>query len=78
MEKTTIQVGCETLERLKMFKQHEKNSYDVTINLLLDEAEEDVLSDSEITEIKVSLEEVKKGEVSPIEDVAAELGITLR
>ena len=51
MKKTTIQLDKETLERLKMFKQHEKDSYDLTINFLLDDAEEDVLSEEEISEI---------------------------
>ncbi|MBR9701532.1 hypothetical protein GOV13_01280 [Candidatus Pacearchaeota archaeon] len=77
MEKTTIQVSSDTLERLKMFKQHERDSYDVTLNILLDETEEDVLSEEEIEDIKIALEEVKRGEVYPIEDVARELGVKL-
>jgi len=75
--KTTIQVNTETLERLKMFKQHEKDSYDVTLNILLDDAEDDVLSDEEIVEIQEALEQVKRGQVYPIEDVARELGVKL-
>ena len=75
--KTTIQVNTETLERLKMFKQHEKDSYDVTLNILLDDAEEDVLSDEEIEDIKIALEEVKRGETIPFEQVLKERGITL-
>jgi len=75
--KTTIQVNTETLERLKMFKQHEKDSYDVTLNILLDDAEEDVLSDEEIVEIQEALENVKQGKVKSIEQVAKELGIVL-
>jgi len=78
MEKTTIQISGETLERLKMFKQHEKESYDVVLNILLDESEEDVLSEEEIEEIKEALEEVKQGKTTPIEQVAKEMGITLK
>ncbi len=78
MEKTTIQISGETLRRLKMFKQHEKDSYDVVLNILLDESEEDVLSEEEIEEIKEALEEVKQGKTIPIEQVAKELGITLK
>ena len=77
MEKTTIQVSSDTLERLKMFKQHEKDSYDIVLNILLDESEEDVLGKEEIEEIQEALEQVKRGEVYSIEDVAKELGIKL-
>ena len=77
MKKTTIQISGETLERLKMFKQHEKDSYDVVLNILLDESEEDVLSEEEIEDIKEALENVKQGKVKPIEQVAKELGISL-
>ena len=78
MDKTTIQVSGETLERLKNFKQHEKDSYDVVLNVLLDDAEEDVLSDREIEELQEALENVKQGKVKPIEQVAKELGVKLR
>ena len=79
MQKTTIQITTDTLERLKMFKQHEKDSYDVVLNVLLDESEEeDVLTGGEIEDIKVALEEVKRGEVYPIEEVAKEMGIILK
>lgn len=78
MEKTTIQVNTRTLERLKMAKQYEREPYEEVINKLLDEVEEETLSNEEIEEIKQSLEEVKKGKVKSIEQVAKELGITLR
>ena len=77
MEKTTIQISGETLERLKIFKQHEKDSYDTVLNILIDEAEEDVLSEEEIKDIQIALEEVKRGETIPIEQVAKEMGIKL-
>ena len=78
MEKTTVQISTDTLERLKRLKQHEKESYDFVLNKLIDENEEDELSDEEIEDIKIALEEVKRGKVYPIEDVAKELGITLK
>lgn len=80
MEKTTIQIGKDTLERLKMFKQHEKDSYEVVLNVLLDdaeEAEEERLTEEEIEEIKIALEEVKRGETVPFEQVLKENGIKL-
>ncbi len=78
MEKTTIQISSDTLERLKMLKRHERESYDFVLNVLLEEAEEDVLDDDEIDEIKEALEEVRRGETIPIEDVAKEFGVILR
>jgi len=78
MEKTTIQLSKDTLERLKMFKRHERESYDFTINVLLDEADEDVLDADEIEEIKAALEGVKRGETIPFEQVLKEAGISLR
>lgn len=78
MEKTTVQISTETLERLKRLKQHEKESYDFVLNKLIDENEEDDLSEDEIEAIKIALENVKKGKVKPIEQVAKELGITLK
>lgn len=78
MKKTTIQINGETLERLKMFKQYEREPYDFVLNKLLDEAEEETFSDEEIEEIKEALDEVKRGEVYPIEVVAKELGVALK
>ena len=61
MEKTTVQISMSTLERLKRLKQHEKESYDFVLNKLIDESDEDELNDEEIEDIKIALEEVKKG-----------------
>lgn len=78
MEKTTIQINIETLERLKALKSVERQSYDEVLNNLINNCEEDSLSDREIEEIKIALENVKRGRVKPIEQVAKELGISLR
>jgi len=78
MEKTTIQLNFETLERLKALKNFERQSYDELLNNLIDNCEEESLSEDEIEDIKIALENVKKGKVKPIEQVARELGITLR
>ena len=77
MTKTTIQVSKDTLERLKMSKSHPLESYDITINLLLDEAEGEVLTEDEIEEIKSAIEEVRRGETIPLDQVAKELGVKL-
>lgn len=78
MEKTTIQINAETLERLKALKNFERQSYDEVLNILITNSEEETLSKEEIEEIQIALENVKRGKVKPIEQVAKELGITLR
>jgi len=78
MEKTTIQISIETLEKLKSLKNFERQSYDELLNSLINNCEEENLSEEEIDDIKIALENVKKGKVKPIEQVAKELGIILR
>ena len=78
MEKTTVQISKNTLERLKKLKNHERESYDFVLNKLIDENEEDELSDEEIEDIKIALENVKQGKIKSIEQVAKELRIVLR
>ncbi len=73
---TTIQIRKSTLERLKEQKLTPRQSYDEVLNKLLDEAEA-TLSEEEITDIQEALEQVKKGQLYKIEDVAKELGIEL-
>lgn len=78
MEKTTIQINFETLERLKALKNFERQSYDELLNNLIENSEEENLSEEEIREIKIALDNIKRGKVKPIEQVAEELGITLK
>lgn len=78
MEKTTIQINQSTLERLKALKNIERQSYDDMLNNLIDNVEEETLSQEEVEEIKLGLENVRKGRVKPIEQVAKELGVILR
>ncbi|HLC55416.1 MAG TPA: hypothetical protein VJJ75_02685 [Candidatus Nanoarchaeia archaeon] len=77
MEKTTIQVNQTTLERLKQLKRYEQQTYDETLNVIFDEMEEENLTSEEIEEIQQGLEDVKKGRIKPIQQVAKELGIKL-
>ena len=74
---TTIQIQKETLQRLKLFKKHERESYEEVLNDLMNEVEEETLNEEEIKDIQEALEEVKQGKTTPIEDVAKELGISL-
>lgn len=78
MEKTTIQINFETLDKLKALKNFERQSYDEVLNVLINNCEEESLGEEEINEIQKGLEDVKKGRVYPIEVVARELGIALR
>jgi predicted transcriptional regulator len=78
MEKTTIQVDSKTLERLKALKQFERQSYGELLNNLIDNIEEETLSEEEIKEIQEALENVKKGKVKSIEQVAKELDVVLK
>ncbi len=78
MEKTTIQVNPETLERLKILKEFERQSYDDVLNNLIDNCEEESLSEDEISDIQKGLEDIKRGRVYPIDSVAKELGIILK
>ena len=78
MEKTTIQISNETLERLKTIKNFERQSYDDILNNLIDNIEEETLDEDDINEIKIGLENVRRGKIKPIEQVAKELGILLK
>jgi len=77
MEKTTIQINIETLERLKTLKNFERQSYDEILNNLINNCEGENMSEEEINEIQEGLEDIKKGRIYPIESVAKELGIIL-
>ena len=73
-----VQLKKKTTEKLKSFKNYERQSYDEVINQLIQEAEEEPLSDEEIKGIQRGLDDVKAGRTSPIEDVAKRHGIKLR
>ena len=74
---TTIQIGKKTLERLKFYKNYNKESYDEILNKLIDEVEEGEMTDDAINDIQIALGEVKEGKGERIEDVAKELGVKL-
>ena len=78
MEKTTIQINVETLEKLKLLKSFDRQSYDDLIVNLIDNSEKETLSEDEINDIQKGLEDIKKGKVYTIESVAKELGVILR
>ena len=75
--RTTIQLEKPTVERIKQYKRFPKESYDQIINTILNEVEDETLTPEEIEDLQEALEQVKKGELFKIEDVAKELGISL-
>ena len=77
MEKTTIQLNIGTLERLKMLKNFERQSYDDVLNILIENQSEEKIGDEEIIEIQKGLEDIKLGRTKSIEQVAKELGVKL-
>ncbi|MBI4141393.1 hypothetical protein HY484_00540 [Candidatus Woesearchaeota archaeon] len=74
---TTIQIEKKTLERLKYFKEHEKESYNEIVNKLIDEVEEGELSDFAFEGILRGIRDIKEGRTTPIQDVAKKFGIKL-
>ena len=77
VEKTTIQINVETLERLRALKNFERQSYDELLTNLINNCEEEIMDEDEINEIQKGLEDIKRGKVYSVESVAKELGIML-
>ena len=77
MEKTTIQIDLSTLEKLRALKNFERQSYDDVLNILIENQEEETLTEQEIIEIQGALENVRLGKTKSIEQVAKELGVKL-
>lgn len=75
---TTIQIKEKTLERLKYFKEGEKESYDDVLNKLMNDVEEGELSDFAFEGILRGINDAKAGRVSSIEEVAKKLRIKLK
>lgn len=78
MEKTTIQLNVNTLERLKSLKISERQSYDELLINMINNIQEETLTEEEIDEIQQGLEDIRRGKTTPIEQVAKDLGIALR
>ena len=74
---TPIQIEKKTLERLKYFKEHEKESYNEVVNKLIDEVEEGELSDFAFEGILRGIQDIKEGRTKPLQSVAKRFGIKL-
>jgi len=77
MQRTTIQIGTDTLAKLRLLKAFERQSYDEILKDLLERFDDEPLSAQEVKEIEEGLANIKRGKVKPIEQVAEEMGISL-
>jgi len=77
MEKVMIEVGEDTLERLKMLGNGGGESYDELLNVIIDVYEEEELNADEVVEVEEALESVKEEKFKSIGQVAMELGVEL-
>ena len=77
MEKTMVQLKRSTVSKLQALKSYERETYDELINSLIQENEAEVLSPQEIKEIEEGLEDIKKGRVHSIQDIAKEFDVRL-
>ena len=64
-------------ERLQEQKYTLRQSYDEVINRLLDEVEDDTLTDEDVMELQEALVQVKQGKTISIENLSKELGVKL-
>ena len=77
MEKTMVQLKKSMVSKLQALKSYERETYDELINSLIQENEAEVLSPQEIKEIEEGLEDIKKGRVHSIQDIAKEFDVRL-
>jgi RPA family protein len=73
---TTIQLRPETTARLDDVKIHPRETYDETLNRLLNMAyDPEPLSDESMKKIEEAFEDVRAGRVRPFEEYVREQGL---
>ena len=73
---TTIQLQPETKSRLDELKIHPRESYDETLNRLLDMAyDPEPLSEETLQQIEEGIADIRAGRLRSLEDIALELGL---
>jgi len=72
-----IQLNKETVAKLQTLKRYPRETYDEIINTLIDDSEVEILTEEDIKEIEKGLEDVRKGRVKTMEEVAKELNVKL-
>ena len=78
METTLIQLKKETADLLKGLKKYNRQSYDDVIKELIHSVDTEALTQKEKKDIEEALNDVRKGKVYRIEDVAREFSIKLK
>ena len=77
MATTMVQLKKDTARRLQDLKKYPRETYDEVINSLIDTQEEEPITEQELKEIEEGLEDIRKGRIHRIEDVAKELKVKL-
>lgn len=73
---TTIQLRPETKSRLDALKIHPRESYDETLNRLLDMAyDPEPLSEETLQRIEEGIADIRAGRYRSLEDIAQELDL---
>jgi len=73
---TTIQLQPETKSRLDDLKLHPRETYDETLNRLLDMAyDPEPLSEESMKKIEEAFEDIRAGRVRPFEEYVREQGL---
>jgi predicted transcriptional regulator len=74
MPSATVQLQHDVKKRLDEMKLHPRESYSAVIARLIDASYDDEpLSEEEIRDIEISLEEIRKGELYSLEEVMEEM-----
>ena len=78
MEKlTTIAVKEKTKKKLEGMKAYPKQSFDEVITRFI-QADQDTMSDQERRDIDIALKEIREGKTKSLEQVAKDMGISLK
>ena len=78
MEKlTTIAVKEKTKKKLEGMKAYPKQSFDEVITRFI-QADQDTMSDQERRDIEIALKEIREGKTKSLEQVAKDMGISLK
>jgi len=77
METTMIQLKKDTAQKLKEIKKYAKQSYDEIIRELIQDTTSEKLTEKEKAELEEAMEDIRKGRVYSIKEVAREFNISL-
>ncbi len=78
MEKlTTIAVKENTKKKLENLKAYPRQSFDEIITRFI-EADEDTMSEQERRDVEIALKEIREGKTKSLDQVAKDMGISLK